>query len=169
MLFRKQCWQLVSEWALGLMNALKYHWCEIRLSQSMWYLKILSSRSLCKVLVLYPAKNEEMYGIVPYQNFSWHSYYVTFKKNFNMWVTSGSYVVHIRIILWVKWVNRCDPLSTLTRNTFILLASLLRNKSGPSEIHACEWHWAVATADVSDCIKELLIHSDRAAITYDIN
>ena len=27
-----------------------------------------------------------------------------------MWVTSGSYVGHIRI---VQWVNRCDPLSTL--------------------------------------------------------
>ena len=28
MFFRKQCWHLVNEWTLGLMNALKYHWCE---------------------------------------------------------------------------------------------------------------------------------------------
>ena len=25
------CWHLVSEWTLGLMNALKYHWCETSL------------------------------------------------------------------------------------------------------------------------------------------
>ena len=31
--------------------------------------KISSSRSLCKRLILYPAKNEETYGIVPYQKF----------------------------------------------------------------------------------------------------
>ena len=32
MFFRKQCWHLVSEWTLDLMNALKYHWCETSLS-----------------------------------------------------------------------------------------------------------------------------------------
>ena len=29
--FRKQCWHLVSERTLGIMNALKYHWCETNL------------------------------------------------------------------------------------------------------------------------------------------
>ena len=61
--FRKQCWHLVSEWTLSLMNALKYHWFETcLLSQAVWRMymwcpKILSSRSLCKALVLYPAEN----------------------------------------------------------------------------------------------------------------
>ena len=50
-------------------------------------------------MVLYPAKNEEIYGIVPYQKFSCH---VTLLF---MWVTSGSYVGHIRIVLWVSGSN----------------------------------------------------------------
>ena len=54
---------------------------------------------------MYPAKNEEIYGIVPYQNFSCHVTLATLKKNFNMWVTSGSYVGHIRIVLWVSGSN----------------------------------------------------------------
>ena len=29
--FRKQCWHLISEQTFGLMNALKYHWCETSL------------------------------------------------------------------------------------------------------------------------------------------
>ena len=68
----------------------------------MWFPKISSSRSLCKVLVLYPAKNEEIYGIVPYQKI-FMSYYSTLKRKLqvNMWVTSGSYVGHIWIVLWV--------------------------------------------------------------------
>ena len=36
---------------------------------SMWCPKISSSSSLCKRPVLYPAKNEEIYGIVSYQKF----------------------------------------------------------------------------------------------------
>ena len=83
----------------------------------MWCPKISSSRSLCKGPVLYPAKNEVIYGIVPHQKFLCHVTLATFKKeNFNMWVTSGSYVGHIRIVLWVKWVNRFDPLSILPLN-----------------------------------------------------
>ena len=35
----------------------------------MWCLKISSLRNLCKGPVLYPAKNEEIYGIAPYQKF----------------------------------------------------------------------------------------------------
>ena len=47
-------------------------------------------------------QNEEIYDIVSYQNFACHVTLATFKKeNFNMWVTSGSYVGHIRIALWV--------------------------------------------------------------------
>ena len=52
--------------------------------------------------------------------------HTTFKINFNMWVTSGSYVSDIQIVQWVKWVNRCDPLSILhVANTlcFYLVAS----------------------------------------------
>ena len=57
----------------------------------------------CKGPVLYPAKNEEVYGIVPYQNF-FMLCYITLKFQ---------HVGHIWIVQWVKWVNRCDPLSTL--------------------------------------------------------
>ena len=47
-------------------------------------------------MVLYPAKNEEIYGIVPYQKI-FMSCYITFKKKTStcgsqvgyMWVTSG--------------------------------------------------------------------------------
>ena len=42
--------------------------------------KILSSRSMCKGSVLYPAKNEEIYDIAPYQKFSCHVTLATFKK-----------------------------------------------------------------------------------------
>ena len=101
MFFRKQC-----KWVnfnLGLMNALKYHWCKTSLY--MWCPKI---SALCKGLVLYSAKNEETYGIFPYQNFLCH----VIKKKTS---TCGSQVGHIRIVLWVKWVNSHDPLSwTLT-------------------------------------------------------
>ena len=98
----------------------------------MWCPKISSSRSLCKGLVLYPAKNKEIYGIVPYQNFSCHVTLLS-KENFNMCVTSGSC-----IYMWVisglfcgsvgKWVNRCDPLSTLlhmlaNNNNIIIIQS----------------------------------------------
>ena len=38
-----------------------------------------------------------------------------YNENFNAWVTSGSNVGHIRIVQWIKWVNRYDPLSTLNR------------------------------------------------------
>ena len=44
-----------------------------------------------------------------YQNF-YMSFCITFQKKTS---ACGSYLGHIRIALWVKWVNRCDPLSTL--------------------------------------------------------
>ena len=70
--------------------------------------KISSTRSLHKGSVLYPAKNEEIYGTVHvlYQKFSCHVTLATFKKeNFKMCVTSGSYVGHIWIVLWVSGSN----------------------------------------------------------------
>ena len=88
------------------MNVLKYHWCETSLlSQAVLKHVVSKDFILCKGPVLYPAKNEEIYGIniAPYQNF-FMSCYLTF-KNFNMWVTSGSYVGHIRIVLWVSGSN----------------------------------------------------------------
>ena len=55
---------------------------------------------------VYPAKNEEIYGIAPYQKFFMSCYISYFKKeNFSMWVTSGSYVGHIQIVLWVSGSN----------------------------------------------------------------
>ena len=62
----------------------------------MWCSKISFSRSLCKGPVLYPTRNEEIYGIVPYQKLLM-SCYITFKKKTSacgsqvghMWVTSG--------------------------------------------------------------------------------
>ena len=76
------------------MNALKYHLCETSLSLSQAVLKHVVSKDFIvkksvQGAVLYPAKNEEIYGIV---NFSCHVTLSTFKKeNFNMWVTSGSH------------------------------------------------------------------------------
>ena len=60
----------------------------------MWCPKISSSRNLCKGPVVYPAKNKEIYGIVPYQKFHVMLHYL--KKTLtcglqvgHMWVTSG--------------------------------------------------------------------------------
>ena len=52
---------------------------------------------------MYPATNEEIYGIVPcvYKMF----YVKLQKESFNMWVTSGSFVGHIQIVLWVSGSN----------------------------------------------------------------
>ena len=107
-------WHLVSGRTLGLMNALKYQ--TSLLSQAVlrhtcaWCPKI--NFILYKGLVLYPAKNEEIYGIgyiVPYQKFSCH---VTLDKKTSMCGSQVGHVGHIQIVQWVKWVNRCDPLST---------------------------------------------------------
>ena len=61
-----------------------------------WCPKISSSRSLCKRAVLYPAKNEEIYGIaiVPYQYFSCYVA-LLIKRNLqhvgHKWVICGSH------------------------------------------------------------------------------
>ena len=65
--------------------------------------------------VLYPAKNEEIYGIVPYQQFSCHVTLLLKRKLQHVghkWVICGSHP-DCSVGQWVKWVNRCDPLSTL--------------------------------------------------------
>ena len=66
------------------MNALKYYWCETSLlSQAVlkhvsgvqrFHLQEVYAR---EEPVLYPAKNEEIYGIVPYQK-NFMSCYITF-------------------------------------------------------------------------------------------
>ena len=98
MFTRKQCrHQEVSELWVWWMHwniigvKLAYY---LKLFWSMWCPKISSSRSLCKGLVLYPAKNEEIYGIVPHITLLW-------KRKLH------------HVGQWVKWVNRRDPLSTL--------------------------------------------------------
>ena len=64
------------------MNALKYQWCETNLLSQAVLKQVVFSRSLCKGLDLYPAENEEIYGIILYQKcLSTHiSCYITFKK-----------------------------------------------------------------------------------------
>ena len=78
----------------------------------MWHQEISFSKSLHIRPVLYPVKSEEIYGIVSYQNFPCH-FALLLRENFNTSVTSRSYVGHIQIPQWFKWVNKCDPLSTL--------------------------------------------------------
>ena len=48
-------------------------------------------------MVLYPAKNKDIYGIAPYQKFLM-SCYITFKKKLQ-------HVGHIWIVLWVSGLN----------------------------------------------------------------
>ena len=55
------------------MNALKYYWCETSLLSQAVLKHVMSedfNSSLRKGPALYSAKNEEVYGIVPYQIFS---------------------------------------------------------------------------------------------------
>ena len=81
------------------MNALKYHLCETSLLPEA-VLKHAVSKDFIFLYngpVLHPAKNEEIYRIVPYQK-CFMSCYITFKRKTS---TCGSYVGHIRIVLWV--------------------------------------------------------------------
>ena len=103
------------------MNALKYHWCETSLLSQAVLKHVVSKdfifKKSVKGPVLYSAKNEEIYGIVPHQKF-FMSCYITFKKKT---LTCGSQVAWVMCGLHldcfvgqcVKWVNRHDPLSTL--------------------------------------------------------
>ena len=115
----------------------------LKLFWSMWCPKISSSRSLCKGMVLYPAKNEEIYGIVPHQKFLM-SCYNTFKKKTSTygghkWVICGSHP-DCSVGQWVKWVNRCDPLSTLG-HTFYNRPCLTTGML----VHTCFYIWLLFT------------------------
>ena len=99
--FRIQCWHLVAkwvncEWTLGLMNALKYHWCEINLLSQTVLKHVerfhLQEVCMCKGPVLYPAKNEEIYmASVHIKNFSCHVSHFKMKTSIyaRSWVTSS--------------------------------------------------------------------------------
>ena len=117
MFIRKQCQHLVSEWTLGLMNVLKYHWCETCLLSQAVLKHVVSKDVIFK-------KSVQGTSCVSCQELRnlWHcsiskDFMWCIKENVNMWVTSGSYVCgsHPDYFMgqWVKWVNRCDPLSTL--------------------------------------------------------
>ena len=99
----------------------------LKLFKSVW---CSSSRSLCKGSVLYTAKNEEIYGIVPYHKF-FMSCYIAFKRKLqhlgHKWVICGSHP-DCSVGQWVKWVNKCDPLSTLLqRQTHIAMPLYIAN------------------------------------------
>ena len=65
------------------MNALKYHWSETSLFSQAVLKHAVSKDFIFKKSVQgleqYPAKNEEIYGIVPYQKF-FMLCYIIFKK-----------------------------------------------------------------------------------------
>ena len=98
MFIRKQGWNLVIEWTLGLMNGLKYHWYETSLSQAV--LKHVMSKGFIF------KKSTQGAGSACFQEWrnQWHcsisknfmSCYITFKKTCGsqvgrMWVTSRSF------------------------------------------------------------------------------
>ena len=67
----------------------------------------------------YLAKNEDIYSIVPYQKFSCHACMLAtllLKRKLqhvgHKWIICGSHL-DCSVDQWVKWVNRCDSLSTL--------------------------------------------------------
>ena len=103
------------------MNAQKYHWCETSLFLSQAALKHVVSKDFIfkkskavQGILLRMKKSMALFHI---KNFSCHVTLATFKKeNFNMWVTSGSHP-DCSVGQWVKWVSRCDPLSTLVHTT----------------------------------------------------
>ena len=89
MFFRKQCWYLVSELCMGLLNALKFigvkpaYYFEACGVQRLHLQEVCA----CKAQALYP---EEIYGIIPYQKF-FMSCCINFKKT----STCGSQVGHM--------------------------------------------------------------------------
>ena len=128
MFFRKRHWHLISEWTLGLVNALNHHWCEtshyLKLFWSMWYPEISFSRILCVGPVLYP---EEIYGVVSYLIFSM-SFYTTFKKTLacgsqegHMWVTSGLLCGSVGQVDQQVW----PTFNPVSNNSFIMLVKIL--------------------------------------------
>ena len=74
-------------------------------------------------LVLYPAKNVETYGIFSYiKDSSCHVTFVTFKKKTS---TCGSYVGHIRIVLWVSGSKDQQVRPTFNPDLYSLKGSAL--------------------------------------------
>ena len=94
------------------MNALKCHWCETSLlSQAglkhvsgvqRFHLQEVYAR---EQLVLYPAKNEEIYGIFHMKKI-FMSCYITFKKKTSTCGSQLGHMGHIPIVLWVSGSNR---------------------------------------------------------------
>ena len=95
MFVRKQHWHLVSERTLGLMNVLRYHWCETSL------LAISSSFEACGVPNISSFCARDQFCILPrmkkpmvlfhIKNFSYHVT-LLLEENFSMWVICGSHL-----------------------------------------------------------------------------
>ena len=110
---------------MGLLNAPKYHWCETSL------LAISSCFEACGVQRFYLQEvcaREQFCILLRIRNL-WHCsiskifhVMITFKQK--TWLACGSHP-DSSVGQWVKWVNRCDPLSTLV--TYIRV------------IHICDW------------------------------
>ena len=94
------------------MNALKYHWYETSLffisncfeacGVRRFHFQEVCARDLFCIL---PRMKKSM-ALFHIKKNSCHVTLATFKKeNFNMWVTNGSYMGHIRIALWVIGSN----------------------------------------------------------------
>ena len=94
------------------MNALKFHCCKTSLLSQAALKHVVSKDFIFKKSVqgtsLYPAKNEEIYGIAPYYNFSCH---VTLLLNRKLQHVAGSQVG--RILQVCGSTGSYDPFSTL--------------------------------------------------------
>ena len=60
--------------------------------------KFIFKKSVQGTTSVFYQENEEVYDII----FHIKIFHVMLKRNFNMWVTSGSYVGHIQIVLCVS-------------------------------------------------------------------
>ena len=149
------------------MKALKYHWCETSLLaiSSCFEARGVQRFHLQEVCV------RGQFCILPRMKKYCSISHVMFKRNFYMWVTSVSCVrksyPDCSVGQWVKWVNRCDPLSTLSLTSQIvkMLESIFVVKDSINEFVANnhmlesldEWTGAV------DCgsAQELMLHAIR--------
>ena len=102
------------------MNALKYHWCETSLLSQAVLKHVVSKYFIFK-------KSVQGTGSESCQKLRnlWHCsistiFHVMLQRNLqhvdHKWVICGSHP-DCSVGQWVKWVNRCDPLSTLIHNT----------------------------------------------------
>ena len=111
---------LIKYWSLCLVKCTEslLMWNQLTIPAVLKHVVSLS-RSLCMgpVFCILPRMNKSM-ALFHITIFLCHAFCIPFQKNFSIWVTSGSYVyawAHLdySVSQWVKWVNRCDPLSTL--------------------------------------------------------